>query len=154
MTDIADDTDPADLYSLVERARRTLADAYVPSNHRTACALRTGPGDVQTGIHLDAALGNASVHAEAAALASACEAGGGDVVVDAIVAVSYVPENRDASVAREDVLDAAVVPPCGTCRELLYEYGPDATVVVQADPTLRTTTVDALLPDAPWYTEW
>ncbi|WP_439026555.1 hypothetical protein [Haloarchaeobius sp. DT45] len=143
--------------ALVELARETLAKSYDVDRHRTACALRTTSGAVHTGIHLDTTIGSASIHAEAAAIAAACEDAPADdaLAVDCIAAVSYVPESRDAAVAREDILDgAAVIPPCGSCRELVSDYGPDADVVVSASPTVETRPIADLLPDAPWFGAW
>jgi len=147
----APDTPDDGTLALLERARKTLAAVYSP-RHRTACALRTTDGNVYTGVHLDTAIGTASVHAEAVAVADAREAGDGEVAT--VVSVSHPGTESGDGPTEAELLSASVIPPCGTCRELLYEYGPTASVVVSASPAVETVPVAELLPEVPWHTGW
>ena len=138
------DPSPADR-DLLEAARETLRSAPDPHRHRAACALRADSGEVFTGLHLDTTMSNVAVHAEAVALGRAAERG---ATVRTVAAVSRPdPDaNRFPPIA-----------PCGTCRELLADYAPEARVIVPAgDPTegapdLGVRTVVDLLPDAHWH---
>lgn len=145
------DAPPEDARTLIERARETLAAVYSP-RYRTACALCPIAGDVHTGVHLDTTIGTAGVHAEAAAIASACETD--DAELSVIASVSHPGTDSADGPTEAELLSASVIPPCGTCRELIYEYGPAASVVVSASPTVETVPVAELLPDVPWHTEW
>lgn len=148
----APDTPTGDTLALVERARETLAAVYSPQ-HRAACALRTTTGDVHAGVHLGTSIETAGIHAEAAALASAREAAA-DADVETVVSVSHPGSDSGNAPTEAQLLSASVIPPCGTCRELIYEYGPAASVVVSASPTVETVPIEELLPDVPWHTEW
>lgn len=131
--------------SLLETAREVLAtyrDATAVDGG-TACALRAD-GDVFTGVYVETTIGSAAVHAEAAAVADAVEAG--SLPVETVVAVSHPGDDADAS--------PGVISPCGTCRELIYDYGPQATVVVTNEGTPRSRPIADLLPDAPWFGAW
>ena len=136
--------DTSDL-DLLDRARETLRTAPDPHQHRAACALRIDAGDVLTGLHLDTTMSNAAVHAEGVALGRAAER---DADVRTVATVSR-PE--------PDAERFPPIAPCGSCRELLADYAPDARVVVPAgdpvegDAELAVRGVEALLPDASWH---
>lgn len=100
-------------------------------------ALRGRDGRVWTGIHLGATVGRLSVCAEAVALGRAIMEGDG--TVDCAVAVRH-PKPEEA------VREIAVVPPCGACREMLVDFGPDAAVILPGPHGLRRVPVKALLP--------
>jgi cytidine deaminase len=38
--------------------------------------------------------------------------------------------------------------PCGACRQVLFEFGPDAIVLYELEGERRQTTVSALLPES------
>jgi len=40
------------------------------------------------------------------------------------------------------------VPPCGVCRQMLWEFAPDITVIIEKDGELSETPLADLLPDA------
>jgi cytidine deaminase len=130
--------------ALVERAR-SVRSSYGPEGGGTACALRTAAGDVFTGAYVETTIGTAAVHAEAAAVADAVERD--SLPVEAVAAVSHPGGDAPADAT-------AIIPPCGTCRELLYDYGPTARVVVGGEGGPRTRPVAELLPDAPRFEEW
>jgi cytidine deaminase len=100
---------------------------------------------VLTGLHLDATMSNAAVHAEAVALGRAAERDG---TVRAVATVSRPEPDADRF---------PPIAPCGSCRELLADYAPGARVVVPAgDPAGATVDVavrrvETLLPDAAWH---
>ncbi len=61
-------------------------------------------------------------------------------MVDTIVAVISPGEDG----APQDV---HVVSPCGMCRELLSDYGPGASVIIERDGRPVRVKVESLLPD-------
>jgi len=44
-----------------------------------------------------------------------------------------------------------IVPPCGICRELIYDYGPSATVVLAGEAGPVERPVGDLLPEKETY---
>jgi len=102
---------------LWEQAVALLSRTYRHERHEVAAALRTRSGRVHTGLHVAGSAGRSSICAEGIALGAALT--DGDREVAAVVAVLY----RPAGTVR-------VIAPCGVCRELLYDYCPDASIYV------------------------
>ena len=122
---------------LVEAARAVLLKHYRPFWHTVGAALRGRDGRVWTGVHLGATVGRLSVCAEAVALGRAILEGDG--TIECAVALRHPkPE--------ESVRDVAVVPPCGACREMLFDFDRDATVIIPSGGTLSRVPVRDLLP--------
>jgi cytidine deaminase len=94
--------------------------------------MRTRDGRIVTGVNLDAYLGRMAVCAEAVALGRAIT-DMGETGIDTIVAVRHPkPTESDQAVA--------VVSPCGSCRELIWDYDRNARVIVPGEngPTIRS----------------
>ena len=122
---------------LVEIARAVMLEHYRPFWHTVAAALRGRDGRVWTGVHLGATVGRLSICAEAVAMGRAIM--DGDGTVECAVAVRHPkPEEEDRTVA--------VVPPCGACRELLFDYDRRARVIVPSEVGLRAVPITELLP--------
>ncbi len=102
----------ADSQKLVEAARAAAAHAYAPySNYPVGAALRAADGTVYTGCNVENAAYPATICAECTAL------------------VKAVSEGRRAF----DVIAIATRNggfPCGTCRQMLYEFAPDLHIVI------------------------
>jgi len=120
---------------LVAAAEAELRKNFVRHRHHVAAALRMQSGKVFTGMHIEATVGRISVCAEAVVLGKAL---GEERELDTIVAVRYV--DADAREAIE------IVAPCGMCRELITDYGPDAYVLVDVGGTIVKTRMLELLP--------
>jgi cytidine deaminase len=118
---------------LLEIAQDLLERVYVEGRHEVAAALRTADGAIHTGVHVGASARRPSICAEGAAFGAARAAG--DLAVEAIVAVQYKP----AGVFR-------VIAPCGSCRELISDYAPDARVYVWDEGDVRAVRALDLLP--------
>jgi cytidine deaminase len=109
--------------------RELIAAAIAAIKRRYRCdwqevgaALRTRSGKIFTGVNLDAYLGRMAVCAEAVALGGAF-VDLGDAGIETIVAVRHPgPDEKDQTIA--------VVSPCGACRELIFDYDPNARVIV------------------------
>jgi cytidine deaminase len=119
---------------LIAAARAVMLRHYRPFWHTVAAALRGRDGRVWTGVHLGATVGRLQVCAEAVALGRAILEGDGSIAV--AVAVRH-PK------ADEEDREIAVVSPCGACREMIFDYAPEAFVIVPGPVKLP---VRALLP--------
>lgn len=128
----------ADL-ELVEAARAIIRERYRADWQVVGAALRTRAGLIFTGVNLDAYLGRMQVCAEAVALGRAItECGNGGI--ETIVAVRHPdPTEPDQTIA--------VVSPCGSCRELIWDYDRNARVIVPSAHGATVTTIGELLPN-------
>jgi cytidine deaminase len=119
---------------LIAAARAVMARHYQPFWHTVAAALRGRDGRIWTGVHLGATVGRLQICAEAVALGRAILDGDGSIAV--AVAVRHPKPDEEAR-------EIAVVSPCGACREMIFDYAPDALVIVPGPVKLP---VRALLP--------
>jgi cytidine deaminase len=127
------------LAAAAEATRRAFDPERWGGAHMVGAALRAD-GDVFTGVSLPASVGRASMCAEPVALGRAIEAGAREL--ETVVAVRHPLPGEDR--------EFEVTPPCGACRELLSDYGREATVLVPGDTGLERRTLAALLPDRTW----
>ena len=111
---------------LIETARSIIAKRFKEDYHHIGAALRTKSGKVFSSVHLEAYVGRVAVCAEAIALGMAAAAG--DTEIETIVAVDR---------------NGRIVPPCGTCRELISDYAPSCKVIITE---IETATISELLP--------
>lgn len=114
---------------LVARAARARQHAYAPYSHyRVGAALLAASGRIYTGCNVENAVYPLCMCAERSAVFHAVCAGEQD-----FVALAVVTQNGGA--------------PCGSCRQVLREFGPDIVVLIaDSAGTYRETTVDDLLP--------
>ena len=117
---------------LVATARRMRARAYAPySNFHVGAALLAG-GKVYRGANIENASYPLSACAERNAVAAAVLAGHRQ-----FQAIAVVAGNEDPT------------PPCGGCRQVLNEFGPEMLVVVEGTSRRRAEWVlSAILPHA------
>ena len=101
--------------------------------------MRTREGRIFTGVNLDAYLGRMAVCAEAVALGRAVTETG-ETGIDTIVAVRH-PEPSEPDQA------IAVVSPCGSCRELIWDYDRNARIIVPGVAGPAIVTIAELLPN-------
>ncbi len=120
-------------HELITEGLRVLAANFDDGvyNHTVGCALRTRSGKVYRGVNCDGIHGSC---AEYITVGTAISDGARDF--DTIVAVHEKHLN-------------GVIPPCGNCRQMMYEYCPDVKVIVN-DENGRLIKVEArdLLPFA------
>jgi cytidine deaminase len=122
--------DPA-FAALVQAARRVREHAYAPySGFQVGAALETASGKVFTGANFENASYGATLCAERAAVASMIAAGERTIKKIAVYA-----EGPELSM------------PCGFCRQVLFEFGRDAAVIVAGPAGTKTSTLAALLPE-------
>jgi cytidine deaminase len=117
--------------ALLEAARRVREHAYAPySRFRVGAALETESGKVHVGANVENASYGATVCAERAAVAAMIAAGERHIERIAVYTEGPTPAM-----------------PCGMCRQVLSEFGLDASVIVGGPAGSRTTTLRALLPE-------
>lgn len=121
------------IQQLLERAKAVSDKAYAPySNFSVGAAILAGSGAIYSGCNVENASYGLVNCAERTAVFSAVAAG--ERIVKAVVI--YTPTDRPTA-------------PCGACRQVLYEFGPDAVVVgVASTGTSLQMTVAELLPKA------
>ena len=119
---------------LLDAARRARANAYAPYSHfHVGAALLADDGRVFTGVNVENASYGLTTCAERTAMTRAVADG-----ARAFRAIAVVGPEDDVP-----------CPPCGSCRQILHELGPDMTVVM-ADEGGRTREMSLreLLPGA------
>ncbi len=118
--------------SLVESAQRARRWAYVPySKYAVGAALLTASGKIYDGVNVENAAYPASICAERVAIFKAVSEGERE-----FIAIAVVTANGGT--------------PCGSCRQVISEFGLD-TLVIIADDTgriHREATIGELLPGA------
>jgi cytidine deaminase len=124
---------------LIVAARDAIKRRYRNEWQEVGAALRTREGRIITGVNIDAYLGRMAVCAEAVAIGRAITEAG-DQGIDTIVAVRHPkPDDEDQTIA--------VVSPCGSCREIIYDYDAKARVIVPNGGDGAVATIAELLPN-------
>ena len=121
---------------LWEAAQAAAALAYAPySDFHVGAALLTSEGEIVSGCNVENASHGLSNCAERTAVfrAIAEHKLSQGVAIEAIAVV-----HRDHQSCT----------PCGACRQVLFEFGPDAIVLYEFEGERRRATVSALLPES------
>lgn len=131
------DHDPAALLhpdtarSLLDQARAARAHAYAPySSFPVGAALLARDGRVFTGVNVENASYGLANCAERTAIFKAVSEGVREFSACAVI-------------GPQDDVECA---PCGACRQVLFEFGPDMVVVLADGEGLKQLTVRDLLP--------
>ena len=124
---------------LIQAATQALDHSHAPySRLRVGAAVRSLSGRIYAGCNVESAAFPIGGCAEHHAIAAAVLAEGGSVRISA-VAVSAIDEH-----GRQ-----APIPPCGGCRQLIFEFGPEAQVFFRGrDGQDATHPIRELLPHA------
>ena len=124
---------------LITAATEAIKRRYRNDWQEVGAALRTRDGRVYTGVNLDAYLGRMAVCAEAVALGQAVTEIG-ETGIETIVAVRHPePADKDQTIV--------VVSPCGSCRELIWDYDRNARVIVPSPDGPAIAGISDLLPN-------
>ena len=118
---------------LIRRGLEVLARNFDDGvyNHTVGCALLCKNGNIYTGINCD------GIHCSCAEY------------VTVGMAISAGEREFDTIVAVHDKHLNQVIPPCGNCRQMLFEYCPDIKVIVNDEcGNLIKVTARDLLPFA------
>lgn len=118
---------------LERRARDASANAHCPySGFRVGAAVLSADGNIASGCNVENASFGLTICAERNAVFAAVASGAKTIVALAL----YTPTPEPAT-------------PCGACRQVLVEFGPDMTVRCICDgPDAEEFTLDRLLPRA------
>lgn len=104
--------------ALLRRAREARRHAYAPYSHfPVGAALLADTGEVFTGCNVENASYSLTTCAERVAIGKAVSEG-----VNAFRAIAVVGP-----------ADTAPCPPCGSCRQVLHEFGPDMLVITPSE---------------------
>ncbi|HXR16158.1 MAG TPA: cytidine deaminase [Terriglobales bacterium] len=118
---------------LLRAARKAMKHAYAPySQFKVGAALLTSKGEVFPGCNVENASYGMTNCAERTAIFSAIAQSGPDLNIRAIAVVN------DQGVPCS---------PCGACRQVIYEFGPEATVFFQSAKGWKENHITELLPE-------
>jgi cytidine deaminase len=121
-----------DLDRLVDAAREAVCRAYAPySRLRLGAAVLTAKGNIYTGVNVENASYGLTICAERAAIFAAVAQEGPGMRLKALAVVSDQP---------------GPCPPCGACRQVIFEFGPEALVIFQGPDGLEEVPIAQLLP--------
>lgn len=128
-----------DYKSLIEAALCAREFAYSPySAYCVGAALLTESGRVYSGCNVESASYGATICAERTAVVKAVSEG-----ERRFAAIAIVGGRREEAAPLRDFAF-----PCGICRQLLYEFSPDMTVIVaRSTDDYRQYTLTELLPN-------
>jgi len=120
---------PAEAPRLLEKARKALIRAIAPSsNFRVGAAVLTRNSKIFTGCNIESPV-YLGLCAERVALFKALSEGAREFYVLAIACEGPVP-----------------LLPCGTCRQLLWEFAPKLLIVVKEKGKVKAYRLQDLLP--------
>jgi cytidine deaminase len=119
---------------LIEAATAAIVRTYRPGLHFVGAAVRTAGGAIHVGVNLQAYVTRISICAEPIAVGQAVLAGEPEIA--RAVAVFHPGDGTPV-----------VCSPCGMCRELLGDYGPNVEVIVPGPDGPTTTGIAELLPN-------
>jgi cytidine deaminase len=119
---------------LLQVAREAVKNAYAPySEFRVGAAVLTEKDNIFSGCNIENASYGLTICAERAAIFSAVAKEGGDnMKIRAICVVN----DKDSTCS-----------PCGACRQVIYEFGPNAIVIFRGHDGLVSAHATELLPD-------
>jgi len=116
---------------LLSAAKAAMQNAYAPySKFKVGAALRTASGRIFTGCNVENASYGAAVCAERVAVCKAVSEGEREFEAIAVVSSAGLP-----------------TPPCGICRQTLYEFSEDMRVIVEDGSGARVYRLYELFPE-------
>lgn len=120
-----------DYKKLYRKAVEVIPNAYAPfSNFQVGAALLTTTGEVFTGVNVE----NSSY--------------GGTICAERTACVKAVSEGFREFEALAIATCKGIGSPCGICRQFLYEFSPNLTVIIGEDENnLKIFTLKDLLPE-------
>ncbi len=121
-----------DAQQLIEAARQARKFARARYSHfQVGAALLTKEGKIITGANVESSSYGLTICAERVALTKALSEGHDQFTAIAIIA-----------------RDGAFTPPCGACRQLLFDYAPDIDVILTNGQEAQVFKLKELLPHA------
>jgi len=118
---------------LLRSARQAMKHAHAPYSHfRVGAALLTTKGEIFSGCNVENASYGLTNCAERTAIFAAVAESGPGLNIRAIAVVN------DQGVPCS---------PCGACRQVIYEFGPEATIIFQSAKGWKESHITELLPE-------
>jgi len=118
---------------LIQAARRAAENAYAPYSHfYVGAAILTGNGEIFSGCNVENASYGMTNCAERTAIFSAIANSGPKLEIRAVAVVN----TKDVPCA-----------PCGACRQVIYEFGPEAIIFFPAAEGWKEARITELLPE-------
>jgi cytidine deaminase len=118
---------------MLSAARAGFKNAHAPySNFRVGSAILTESGKMYSGCNVENASYGLTICAERNAIFAAVAAEGTGMRIQAVA----VATERDVPCA-----------PCGACRQVIYEFGPDAIVLFRGQSGTEQMAITELLPE-------
>jgi cytidine deaminase len=118
---------------LLRSARQVMKNAYAPfSNFRVGAAILTSEGQVFVGCNVENSSYGMTNCAERTAIFSAVAKLGPKV------------EIRAVAVTNDHGVPCS---PCGACRQVIYEFGPEAVIFYQGEKGPKQSLITDLLPE-------
>jgi cytidine deaminase len=130
---MANPISPEDRDRLIQAARRAATHAYAPySKFYVGAAILTAAGEVFAGCNVENASYGMTNCAERTAIFSAIAHSGPKLEIRAVA-----------------VINGKEVPcaPCGACRQVIYEFGPEAMIFFPAAGGWKEAYITELLPE-------
>lgn len=119
---------------LLKLAQEAQQNAYAPySKFRVGAAVLLENGDIFTGCNVEnASYGLTNCAERSAIFAAVSKLGGNNVKIRAVAVVND---------------HGAPCSPCGACRQVIAEFGPEAILWYQGRSGIQESTMEQLLPD-------
>jgi cytidine deaminase len=118
---------------LLRSAKRAMKNAHAPYSHfRVGAAILTAKGEIFSGCNVENASYGMTNCAERTAIFSAVAQSGPKLEIRAVA----VTNDRGVPCS-----------PCGACRQVIYEFGPDATIFFQGASGPKQAHITELLPE-------
>jgi len=118
---------------LLRAARKAMKNAYAPfSNFQVGAAILTARGDIFTGCNVENSSYGMTNCAERTAIFSAVAQKGPKLKIRAVAVANA---------------QGVACSPCGACRQVIYEFGPDAIVFYQGAHGPKQSHITELLPE-------
>ena len=118
---------------LLRAARKVMKRAHAPYSHfKVGAALLTARGELFSGCNVENASYGMTNCAERTAIFTAVAQSGPKLNIRAVTVVN------DQGVPCS---------PCGACRQVIYEFGPDAIIIFQSAKGWRESHITELLPE-------
>ena len=118
---------------LLRAARRAMKNAYAPFSHfKVGAAILTAKGDIFAGCNVEnSSYGMTNCAERTAVFSAVAEKGPGlEILAVAVTNAQGVPCS-----------------PCGACRQVIYEFGPEAVVFYQGEKGWTESLISDLLPE-------
>jgi len=124
---------PQQRVQLLQAARKVMKQAHAPYSHfKVGAAILTAKGAIFSGCNVENASYGMTNCAERTAIFTAVAQSGPKLNIRAVAVVN------DQKVPCS---------PCGACRQVIYEFGPDAIIVFQGAKGWKESHITELLPE-------